>query len=428
MQKKLKMYGYLTLSVIILVITTFMTIGIVHPPDIFVFEEEIAVTDHIWSSDGTKLAYLKSPNTQRHNGTIWVADWYHQVGASPFSARSALASKIRNNHSIYTGVMAGGILDWYGDWILFMLENETIGEDLPQAYHGMREIWKIKYDGTELTQLTFTGVNPNGIRSVWGSYYKNIGTVGRAHFIPGTNGELMYMSAHDGNGWWNPYVCTTDGSFTWYELGNQGSRADNSFTFGMSPTGNKLLWGDASYWNYKTTLKASNVDGSGIVTLGAFPYRTTPLVLADGNTVIYQHVGTGGITLPPGEPNPPAAVAGNLYVMNIDGTNKQPVIDDDDMHYWANYNPVDPQAFLMISNRSDGNMHIFTINTDGTGIVQLTEGPYNDYAPIYSPDGQYILYLRLPEDYIGGTQYPDPYELVVVRNVGKHHRWRWRMH
>ncbi|MHA1228316.1 MAG: TolB family protein, partial [Candidatus Hodarchaeales archaeon] len=212
-------------------------------------------------------------------------------------------------------------------------------------------------------------------------------------------------------------VCNADGTDGWYYVSSYPNLY--SFTIGMSPTGNKLVWGHADYWDDPTVaLMASNVDGSGKAVIGSFPYRTTPLVLADGNTVVYQFVRTRYI----GEP--PASVAGNIYAMDIDGSNKKTVIDDEYMNYWANYNPVDGQALLMISNRDpDGNKHIFTINVDGTGIVQLTEGPYNDVNAIYSPDGQYILYMRLPEDYVPGTQ-PYPYELVVTRHVGKH-RWRW---
>ena len=75
------------------------------------------------------------------------------------------------------------------------------------------------------------------------------------------------------------------------------------------------------------------------------------------------------------------------------------------------------QAFLMTSNRGeDGNTHIFTVNVDGSGIKQLTDGPYNDESPIYSPDGNCIMYRRLPDDFIPNpAQQPYPYELVIKR-------------
>ncbi|MHA2095515.1 MAG: hypothetical protein ACW98F_12925, partial [Candidatus Hodarchaeales archaeon] len=303
MQKKVKNLGYMTLSITILVFTIFLTIGAI-PRDIHIIEEEVPVSAHLWSSDGTKLAYIKS--SYRHNGELWVAEFRTQPGASPYSARSAMASNIRNHQLIYTGVMAGGLLDWQDDWILFVLGNETLP---PSAYHGISELWKIRDDGSDLTQVTFTYTN--GIKYTNNPAYTNRGSTGWGKFIPNSDPQLVYFSAHNGNGWYRPIVCNADGTDGWYYVSS--SPYLYSFTVGMSPTGNKLLWGDATYWDNPTrALMASNVDGSGKVLTGGWSYRTTPLVLVDGNTIVYQHVRTRYIGTPP--------LAGNIYAMNIDGT------------------------------------------------------------------------------------------------------------
>ncbi len=36
--------------------------------------------------------------------------------------------------------------------------------------------------------------------------------------------------------------------------------------------------------------------------------------------------------------------------------------------------------------------HLYEINLDGTGLVQLTDGPYDDLDPIYLPDGQHLMF------------------------------------
>jgi len=36
--------------------------------------------------------------------------------------------------------------------------------------------------------------------------------------------------------------------------------------------------------------------------------------------------------------------------------------------------------------------HLYEINVDGTGLKQLTDGPYDDLDPIYLPDGEHILF------------------------------------
>jgi len=41
---------------------------------------------------------------------------------------------------------------------------------------------------------------------------------------------------------------------------------------------------------------------------------------------------------------------------------------------------------------NEKSFHVYQINVDGTGLVQLTDGPYDDLDPIYLPDGEHILF------------------------------------
>ncbi len=340
--------------------------------DEFVIPEPIS--DHLWSPDGTKLAYLKPPIGQEWNCEIWMAD------KSPNSAQ------LINHQLIYTGADWAGLQDWKDDWLLIMIRFE---QGTPSSYYGRNELWKMRPDGTGLTQLTFT--ETNGIRTTWSNTaYTNRGTVGVGNFIPGTN--LIYFSAHNGNGWYKSFVCDDDGTDGWYHISNP----DYSFRYGLSPTGNKLLWGDATYWDNPLTIRASNIDGSGRVTIKNLPGRTTIIALADGNTMIWNQ-------------------NDNIYAIDLDGTNERTVIDDAYVNQAWNYNPANDQELIFGSSRLDGNMHLFKMNVDGSDIVQLTDaGPYNDEFPILSPDGNYISYLRLPYDYDPQSNpRPHPYDLVV---------------
>ena len=58
----------------------------------------------------------------------------------------------------------------------------------------------------------------------------------------------------------------------------------------------------------------------------------------------------------------------------------------------------DPQVHyegekIVFSYRKTGsqNYHLYEINADGTGLKQLTDGPYNDIEPTYMPDGSIIF-------------------------------------
>jgi len=340
--------------------------------DDYVISEPIS--DNLWSPDGTKLAYIKPQVGQWWNCEIWVAD------KSPNSA------ELINHQLIYTGALYVGLYDWQGDWLLIRIRFE---EGTPSSYYGAGEIWKIRYDGTGLIQLTFT--ETNGIRTTWSNTaFTNRGTASWAKFIPGTN--LIYFGAHNGNGWYKSFVCDDDGTDGWYHISNP----DYAFRIEMSPTGNKFLWGDASYWDDPLTIRASNIDGSGRVTIKNLPGRTTIIALADGNTMIWNQ-------------------NDNIYAIDMDGTNERTVLDDAYVNQAWNYNPANGQELIFGSSRLDGNMHLFKMNVNGSDIVQLTDaGPYYDERPILSPDGQYISYLRLPYDFdkLSNPQ-PWPYDLVV---------------
>ncbi|MFW9778110.1 MAG: TolB family protein [Candidatus Heimdallarchaeota archaeon] len=394
---------FLTLFITILVLGSFQAITFVKASFsgvTYVIDDETNITDYLWSSDGTKIAYLKFPDGRlNYDGELWIAD------------KAGHSAKLSNNRQITlpNGHNFSSLEDWHGEWILFHIADES---GRPSSYYGRNDLWKIRTDGTGLTQITRTGITPNGIKTSSNPAYANRGTVTWARFIPGTDGTMVYMSAHNGNGWYNPYICTTDGSFHWQELGNPSSTSDNSFTIGISPTGNKLVWGDASYWNNPTTLRTSNADGSNVFTIKSFPHRTVPYVLADGYTITYRYV-----PLPP----VPATREGNIYAINMDRSNDRTVLDDEFLNYPETYHPQNGQLMLMRSNRDpDGNWHFFSLNvTDPAadeGIVQLTEGPYNDEMALYSPDAQYLMYRRLPDDFdFDANSPPYPYQLVITQ-------------
>ncbi|MFW9896637.1 MAG: hypothetical protein ACFFD7_12600, partial [Candidatus Thorarchaeota archaeon] len=329
------------------------------------------ISDHIWSPDGSQVAYIKSPTGLPYNCEFWIAD------------KNPSSTQLVNHQLIYTGTDHNGLLDWKDDWILFRIRFE---EGTPSSYYGREELWKIRTNGSDMTQITYTFTNGIRNKDMW---RPNRGSVEWGLFVPGTN--LVYFSAHDGNGWYKGFVCNDDGTDNWQHR----SDPDYSFTVGMSPTGNRLLWGHATYWDNPTTFRSCNVDGSGRNTIKSLSYRASPLVLSDGNTLVWHG-------------------NDNIYAISMDGTNERTVIDDSNKNRQWNYNPVNGQELIMGSGPTVSNMNLYRINVDGTGIEQLTDGPYIDDFPEYSPDGNYLMYRRLPSGFDKeNTPQPWPYDLVI---------------
>lgn len=59
--------------------------------------------------------------------------------------------------------------------------------------------------------------------------------------------------------------------------------------------------------------------------------------------------------------------------------------------------PVDAKApetaKIVFSSNRDGNLEIYLMNPDGSGVVRLTDHPTRDYDPVWSPTGEQILFV-----------------------------------
>ncbi len=85
-------------------------------------------------------------------------------------------------------------------------------------------------------------------------------------------------------------------------------------------------------------------------------------------------------------------VGGRLCRLNLDTGEVAALLDDPKggvrdpvVHY-------DAEKILFSYRRGDSQFyHLYEINADGTGLTQLTDGPFDDIEPIYLPDGDIIF-------------------------------------
>lgn len=98
----------------------------------------------------------------------------------------------------------------------------------------------------------------------------------------------------------------------------------------------------------------------------------------------------------------------NLYIIDVDGGNQVQLTTTAGQESFAYWSPkgdmiaythvdyVDPQ-----NPPEWDNYEVFTVNTDGSNIVQLTHNPKNDFETVWSPDGSKIAFASDKEGDMG---------------------------
>ena len=131
-------------------------------------------------------------------------------------------------------------------------------------------------------------------------------------------------------------------------------------------------------------------DGSNLTNLTNTPFgfdEDYPYWSPDGRKIMYC---TGTPRTYRGRSSQPA-YAGEIYVMNVDGTEKQNLTNNPALDYHSSWSP-DGKKILFISKR-DGNKEIYVMNADGTDQRNLTHNPAIDDYASWSPDGSKIVFV-----------------------------------
>jgi len=95
-----------------------------------------------------------------------------------------------------------------------------------------------------------------------------------------------------------------------------------------------------------------------------------------------------------------------IWTMNADGSDAKKIVDG----YAASWSPDGLK--LVFSHVTDGNEDLYTCDKDGTNSVKLLDSPSNESFPMWSPDGQQIMFQQFnsPE----GVVDINSYEIVIL--------------
>jgi Tol biopolymer transport system component len=346
-----------------------------------------------WSPDGSKIAYEDTftPDIYVTNAdgtgspvdiTNTPSDWPHDPAWSPDGSEIAYAGRdAQYNYGIFVIPAAGGTpvmvanmgsgLGEYpswspdGSWIVF--------DDLNRA------LWVVRADGSH---------PPKQITTYNGNYQPSWSASGA---------KILFASTRDGN----PHV---------YEMNRDGTNQ-----VPIDP----VQPGDTSpSWQSTPFLSASAspdpiVVGHQAEISGRLKYKKGP---GSGDTIHIDRTNPDGskTTLPDvvtdvngnySEADTPPSSGAFLYEASFDGSRRDPAA-----HGWASLTVLGAGMIVFDSNRT-GNYEIFTIDPDGSHVVQLTFNSADDYAPAWSADAKKITF---------GSNRSGNYDVWVMNADGSH--------
>ena len=196
----------------------------------------------------------------------------------------------------------------------------------------------------------------------------------------------------------------------------------------MSPSwssdGQWIVFGASSYFVARATQPAQIMivkpDGTGARTLTTGPGNSGfPSWSPDGQQVVYRFWEQSTGASRPNGPTP--GTAAGLRIFNLpDGTVRTLTTGYDNFPCWS------AKGRIVFSRFVNGEFHLFAINPDGTGLRQLTKGPYDDTHPACAADGQHVLFSTSRfgfKDEAPMSDIPQPYgELMIMKMDGSDQR------
>jgi Tol biopolymer transport system component len=131
-----------------------------------------------------------------------------------------------------------------------------------------------------------------------------------------------------------------------------------------------------------------NADGSGVTALGGGTASDGGQITSfswspDGDRVVFtRQISQGGHLI------------SNLFVMSADGTDVSQLTNDGDSMR-PSWSPDGSQIVFEVPSDDYHRRSIYVTDATGAGRTHLTDGPWTDGAPVWSPDGKHIAFVRV---------------------------------
>jgi len=193
--------------------------------------------------------------------------------------------------------------------------------------------------------------------------------------------QVVFASARDGNE--DVWIVQADGTGLRNLTNHPGSDSHPSW----SPDGRMIVFCSTRGDGENDDIYTIRVDGSDLrrLTDNGLYWDTFPSFSPDGRKILFRR-------LLRTRSSEGTLVNSEVMVMNSDGTGVVNLTRDAWFDGWPSWSP-DGRRIAFSSNRSDP-YQIYVMNADGSGVTQVVNSPYTDVRPQWLPDGQGLIFNR----------------------------------